>query len=126
MKVMITGSRALAGNDDAERDVRATLDALLVKNVDLTLLSGGARGVDTLGERWAEERGVSVTQFKPNYKRYRRGAPLVRNIEMLAACDGVVAFWDGTSRGTKHVLDHAKDKLLSCITYTRRTSKSAN
>lgn len=117
MKLMITGSRSLSKNEEATRDVNETLDALLAKHADIQLLSGGARGIDKMAEAWAKERKVPVVLYLPDYKRFKRGAPLVRNQEMVDTCDGVVAFWDGKSKGTKFVLDRARGKLLSCSTY---------
>lgn len=115
MKVMITGSRV--PGDGIGIDVYRELDELHTKYQIRTLLSGGARGVDQIGERWARERGVELVVYKPDYKRYRRAAPRVRSAKMIGACDGVVAFWNGTSKRTGYVLGHARSKLLTCIQY---------
>lgn len=114
---MITGSREFENKDEIQSDVYRELDELHKTESGMSLLSGGARGVDRIGEQWARERGVKLIVFKPDYKRYRRGAPFVRNKEMIEACDGVVAFWKANSRGTKHVIDHARNKLMLCIEY---------
>ena len=117
---MITGSRKFSANGVIElvkSDVYRELDELHKINPDMTLLSGGARGVDQIGEKWAHERNVKCNIYKPNYKHYRKGAPLVRNKEMIDKCDSIVAFWNGTSKGTKHVLDNALSKLMICNTY---------
>ena len=119
MKVMITGSRSLANNKETKRDVYEALDALLAKDTEMTLLSGKARGVDRIAEQWARKQKVPVNTYAPDYKRHKRGAPFVCNQEMIDACDGVVAFWDGTSKGTKHVLDRAGAKLLWCVNYAK-------
>ena len=108
--VMITGSRKLEGDARAERTLRAALDALLSSSGFVLLIHGGARGADAMGERWAKERRVRTRIYRPEYKKYKRGAPLVRNLQMIKESDVVVAFWDGKSRGTKHVIDNCSHR----------------
>lgn len=72
------------------------------------IVSGGARGVDSLAEEEARRRGFAVVEFRPDYARYGRAAPHVRNGEIVASCDRLVAFWDGKSRGTKSTIDKAR------------------
>lgn len=52
--------------------------------------------------------GLKLTEFLPDYRRYGRAAPLVRNREIVAYADQVLAFWDGKSPGTKYVIDQCK------------------
>ena len=82
---------------------------------DLTrIISGGARGADTLGERFANEMGLEIFRFIPDWDGLGKRAGYVRNAEMakFAVEDGnygvLIAFWDGQSRGTKHMIDLAK------------------
>ena len=63
------------------------------------VVSGAAKGVDVLGEQWAESRGIPVTRFMPDYKNHGKGAPLVRNSQMARYADAVIVVWDGNSRG---------------------------
>lgn len=76
------------------------------------IVSGGARGADELAARYARERGLPLQEFLPEYSRYGRRAPLVRNeliIREVADKGGVViAFWDGLSAGTGHALKLAR------------------
>ena len=72
------------------------------------IVSGGAKGVDTTAREYATENGIKLTEFLPEYSRYKRGAPLKRNIQIAEYADKVLAFWDGKSRGTKHMIDLAK------------------
>ncbi|MBQ9964929.1 MAG: DUF2493 domain-containing protein [Clostridia bacterium] len=68
------------------------------------IVSGGARGVDTVAERYAKEHGIKLTVFYPNYERYGKAAPLKRNDQIAEYADMVYAFWDGVSRGTLHTV----------------------
>lgn len=69
------------------------------------IVSGGAKGIDTCAREYAREHGLKLTEFLPDYPRYGRGAPLKRNLEIIAYADQVLAFWDGKSPGTKYVID---------------------
>jgi hypothetical protein len=75
-----------------------------------TIVSGGARGVDTLAENFARQRGLKTIIHYPDYKRYGRRAPLVRNSLIVEDADQVIAFWDGVSRGTHDTIKKAERK----------------
>ena len=80
---------------------------------DLTeIVSGGAKGIDTTAREYATEHGIKLTEFLPEYNRYKRGAPLKRNIQIAEYADKVLAFWDGKSRGTKFVIDYCKNNNI--------------
>lgn len=72
------------------------------------IVSGGAKGIDTCARQYAQEHGLKLTEFLPDYPRYGRSAPLKRNLEIIAYADQVLAFWDGNSPGTKHVINQCK------------------
>ena len=74
------------------------------------IVSGGAKGVDTCAREFALANGITLTEFKPEYNRYGRCAPLKRNITILEYADVVLAFWDGKSRGTKFVMDACRER----------------
>lgn len=95
MKVAIIGSRNITVEN---------LGDYLPENTT-EIVSGGAKGVDICAREYAVENGIKLTEFLPDYARYRRGAPLKRNIQIIEYADTVLAFWDGESRGTKHVID---------------------
>jgi len=91
--------------------LRSKLDAFLSRKLAedaVVILSGGCRGADSLGERYARLRGLPVERFLPDWARCGRSAGLARNEVMVKAADAVVAFWDGRSRGTAHVISLAK------------------
>lgn len=98
MKVAVIGSRGLRVSD---------LGNYLPEEVS-EIISGGAKGVDTCAKEYALSRGLKLTEFLPEYKKYGRAAPLKRNITIIENADMVLAFWDGSSRGTKYVIDNCK------------------
>lgn len=83
-----------------------------------SIVSGGARGADSLGERWANENDKIITVFRPDYERYGKKAPFVRNKLIVNSSDIIIAFWDGKSTGTKHSLEYAESKGIKSVVYT--------
>jgi hypothetical protein len=69
-----------------------------------TIISGGARGIDHLAKSIAEELGLSFLEVLPDYDKYGKTAPLVRNAAIVSMADRVLAVWDFSSRGTAHVI----------------------
>lgn len=83
------------------------------------IVSGGAAGVDEHGEEWAECQNIPLKTFKADWDKYGRGAGPKRNLEMVRYADALVAFWDGRSRGTRHVIGEAKKAGLKAVVFTR-------
>ena len=98
MKVAVIGSRNLTVEDLGKYLPEGTTE----------IVSGGARGIDTCARDYASAKGFKLTEFLPEYKKYGRGAPLKRNLQIIDYADCVLAFWDGQSRGTKFVIEHCK------------------
>jgi hypothetical protein len=72
-------------------------------------ICGMADGADTLGQQWAESRHYKTYHYPPDYEAYKKAAPFKRNIEMAVVTDILIAFWDGKSRGTQHMLNICQD-----------------
>ena len=98
MKLLIVGSRSIKNFD---------LSPYVSKDVD-TIISGGANGVDTLAEEYADKHRLSKLIMRPVYARYGKGAPLKRNEEMVKLADSVLVIWDGKSHGAKYTAEFAK------------------
>lgn len=84
---------------------KAKCDALLAGKTDIEIVSGGASGTDAMAERYAHDHGYSLQIFPAERSRYGKRAGYVRNREMHSYIStftdrGVIAFWDGSSRGT--------------------------
>ena len=72
------------------------------------IITGGARGVDRMAEACAKERQLSVVVHYPDWNKYGKAAGPIRNEIIVKDCDILVAFWDGTSRGTANAIQLAK------------------
>lgn len=76
------------------------------------IVSGKARGVDTMGEQWAKENDVPIKEFPADWENLGRKAGTLRNCQMGDYADALVAVWDGSSRGTAHMIKYAREKGL--------------
>ena len=104
-RVIIAGSRDF---DDYDL-LKHTMDRLLVNISDeVVVVCGMARGADTLGEKYAKSKGYRVNYFPANWEEYGKSAGYKRNEQMAQNADALVAFWDGESRGTRHMIELAK------------------
>lgn len=103
MKVIIAGSRGL---DDYDQVCEAMDLALVMVGIaPSVVLSGAARGVDALGEKWASERGLPIDSHPAPWGKYPKLAGHMRNVQMGRQADALVAIWDGSSRGTLHMIE---------------------
>jgi hypothetical protein len=107
IKVIIAGGRDFT-NEDL---LKTTCDQLLV-GTDFEIVSGTARGADRLGEFYAMERNLPIRRFQPDWDKFGKRAGYLRNEEMAAYSDWLIAFWDERSRGTKHMIDIATERGL--------------
>ena len=96
MKVAIVGSRGVHVNM-----------ADYVPAGTTEIITGGARGIDTLAERYARAEGIPLKVFYPETKSLGKMAYFVRNDQIVDAADMVVAIWDGVSRGTQYTIRRA-------------------
>ena len=108
MKILIAGSRSI---NDFDLTKYVPEEATLI-------ISGGAVGVDTLAEKYADKHRISKLILRPNYKKYAKGAPLIRNKEMVDIADMVIVIWDGKSRGTKNTIDYATSRGKNVVLIT--------
>lgn len=108
MRIIIAGSRTIL-------DYELLLDAISVSDFSISeVISGGARGVDRLGERWGWSMGVRTTVFKANWDRFGRAAGLYRNSDMAAYAEGAIILWDGWSSGTLDMIDKMRRLGKKC------------
>lgn len=106
MKYAIIGSRN-CGAVDITNMVAAAAASF---GTPTAIVSGGARGVDTLAETYAADNGIKFIKITPDYAQYGRAATFIRNRAIIDKADCVVAVWDGQSHGTKYSMDYARKK----------------
>lgn len=85
----------------------------------VALVSGMAKGADMMGYQFAKEQGITCHTFPADWNKHGKRAGYIRNQEMADFSDGLVAFWDGQSRGTKHMIEtmKAQGKLVCIVEY---------
>ena len=84
--------------------LRDTVDRLLRERVAITIIAGGARGADALAARYAKARRLPLVEMPARWEADGRRAGFMRNEAMAQVADGLVAFWDGVSPGTGHMI----------------------
>lgn len=110
-RIIIAGSRSFDDYDLLRRECNNYLGGSKDR-YKFVILSGGAKGADRLGERYAEECGFDIEWHHANWKKYGRSAGIKRNKEMAKRADVLIAFWDGFSHGTKNMIKTAKEADL--------------
>lgn len=100
MRIAIVGSRDYLNMEE----VIAFVDTLAMDDIVIT---GGARGVDIVAETAARKRGLEVVVFLADWDQYGKAAGYMRNQQLVDDCDTLVAFWDGTSNGTRDSISKA-------------------
>mgnify|MGYP003571319571 CR=1 FL=1 len=80
----------------------------------IEIVSGGAKGADAFGERYANENGIKLTVFPTDWKKWGKRAGFIRNVDIIKNCDVCVCFWDGESHGTKHDVELCQQMHKPC------------
>jgi hypothetical protein len=106
MKVIIAGSRAI--NEYTSVCLAVQRSGFPISRV----LSGMAAGVDTLAIRYAAENGLPLDAYPAQWSKWGRSAGYKRNVQMAHNADGLIAVWDGQSRGTRHMIEVTKARGL--------------
>ena len=104
MRLAIVGSRSFDNYD------------LLVEKIDRlfgdinvhVVISGGAKGADSLAAKYAKDNWSNLIEYLPDWNKHGKSAGFIRNELIVKDCDWLLAFWDGESRGTKHSIDIAR------------------
>jgi hypothetical protein len=109
MKIIIAGGRDYNNYEELCK----ICNYLLVNKKFIEIVSGAAKGADALGEKYAEEKGYPITKFPADWQTHGKSAGYLRNQEMAKYADALIAFWDGKSKGTNHMIDLAKEEGLT-------------
>jgi hypothetical protein len=105
VRIIIAGSRSFTDYKKLMLECDQYIEGCIL---EIEIVSGTAAGADQLGERYASERGYEVKRFPPDWNKFGKRAGYLRNKDMADYSDVLIAFWDGESRGTKHMIDIAK------------------
>lgn len=117
MRLIVAGSR---GWTDDKR-IHDALYEYCQLNFVTEIITGGAHGVDTIAHKWAVDNGFATFVIRPDYDKYGKRAPLVRNDEMAKRGDALIAFQLDRSTGTAHMISCATKRGLQVKIYKRHT-----
>ncbi len=106
MKIIIAGGRDFNDYKSLERCVTKFLQS--IKLEEIIIVSGCAKGADTLGEYFAKFNGFKIEKFPADWNQFPRSAGYIRNKEMAKFADYLIVFWDGKSKGTRNMIDEMK------------------
>lgn len=104
MRIIIAGSRTVS-----EDQVREALEYCDWKGFISCVVSGGAKGADRVGEKWAKENGLEIKLFPAEWEKFGKRAGPLRNQSMAEYANGLISVWDGESRGTANMIELARD-----------------
>ena len=112
-RVIVAGSRTFQDYSFLKEKVDFLLQNVS-KTHEIHIVCGKARGADTLGEQYAIERGYQVDPYPADWNQHGKLAGYRRNVLMAENADAAIVFWDGKSRGSKHMIDISKERGLPC------------
>ena len=113
LRVIVAGGRGFTDYQGLCKTLDYIFRKALDRGDDVITISGTARGVDEMGERYAATRGLKCERMPANWDRYGKSAGYKRNESMAKVATHLIAFWDGNSRGTKHMIDIARHEGLT-------------
>ena len=122
-RVIIAGSRSF-NNYALLREHCLSVLQEKMKTHRVIIVSGHARGADSLGERFANELGFPFELHPAKWRLLDKAAGMVRNAEMAKCSDALIAFWDGESRGTRHMINFARKRGLDISVFNTSQTRS--
>lgn len=117
-KLIVAGSRGFGDYELMRSSIEAYMKEYKIKKLEI--VSGGARGADSMGEEYADYYYHDKKIMPANWNRQPNGdfdkaAGYVRNMEMANYADGCIVFWDGISKGTNHMIKIAKTREIDVM-----------
>ena len=106
-RIVVAGCRDYNNYEQAKEYIDFCISNIRKEN-KIIIVSGGARGADALGERYAKENRFEIERYLADWDTYGKSAGPKRNEKMAQVSDYVICFWDGKSRGTKSMIEYAK------------------
>jgi hypothetical protein len=119
MKLAVVGSRAITDEALIFNSIHSITEGVLD---NLTIISGGARGVDSIAAKWAKQNNVPLIVFNADWNTFGKSAGMIRNNDIIRECDTVLAIWDGKSKGTHHSIKLGKslNKNVVIVDYSEK------
>lgn len=112
MKLAIIGSRGIT-----DINIKDYIDKIDNSDEITEIISGGAKGIDTLAEEYADKLKLSKHIIRPRYKKFGKAATIHRNKDIINSADIVLVFWDNCSKGTKSSIDYMIKNNINHIVY---------
>ena len=110
-RVIVAGSRSFTDFSYANH----VLQRAFVNRKPSSIVCGMASGADSIGLRWAQLNQIPVDKFPAEWQKFGKSAGYKRNVQMAENAEALVAFWDGESSGTKHMINIALEHGLPII-----------
>ena len=111
-KIVVAGGRSYTNYEVMATALDHLFSEAIGRRESIMIVSGAAKGADLLGERYAAEREYELLRMPAQWDTFGKSAGYKRNVEMANVANGVVVFWDGESKGAKHMIDIAESKNL--------------
>ena len=108
-KLLVSGSRTITDKHKVFQALDEMMSVML-KGEDVTIIEGGAKGVDTLARQYAIERKIPYEEHPADWDKNGRAAGYIRNVEMVKEADVALIIWDGKSKGTAHAMKICEKK----------------
>jgi hypothetical protein len=108
-KVIIAGTRTFGQKNWHRTLLREKMDFLTKNFFDVCVVTGAGKGADHWGEEWAHSKYYTVVRFHPDWDKHGKKAGPIRNREMAEYAEYCVCFWDGKSKGTKNMIELARE-----------------
>lgn len=117
IKLIVAGGRDFNDYNVLTTELNDLLSNLEESSIEI--VCGMARGADSLGERYAKENHIPIKYFPANWNAHGKSAGYIRNEEMARYSTHLIAFWDGKSKGTKHMIDLARkyNLIVEVVSY---------
>lgn len=106
-RIVIAGCRSYENYEEAKKYIDYCI-TYIKEEYTLIFVSGGCKGADFLGERYAQENGYKIERYLAQWDKYGRSAGPKRNEKMAQIADYIICFWDGKSKGTMSMIRCAK------------------
>ncbi len=105
MKVAVVGSRTFSNYDLLCNTLNEHREKISL------IISGGAKGADTLAQKYARDNGIPILIYYPDWEQYGKKAGLIRNTLIAEQSDIMIGFREQMSMGTSHAIDYMRDSL---------------